>query len=104
MYSSLNTTRTMIKIVIGTALIIGGSLIIRDKLIKLNRKRKKLPSGPSGYPLFGNLASPGNANDQGANGSHLLNLNASDTVDVRSMNANTDYFGTMTSFSGFFVG
>lgn len=56
------------------------------------------------YPLFGNLASPGNANDQGANGSHLLNLSASDTVDVRSMHANTDYFGTMTSFSGFFVG
>ena len=56
------------------------------------------------YPLFGNLASPGNANDQGANGSHCLNLSASDTVDVRSMNANTDYFGTMTSFSGFFVG
>ena len=56
------------------------------------------------YPLFGDLSSPGNGNDQGANGSHCLNLSASDTVDVRSMHANTDYFGTMTSFSGFFVG
>lgn len=56
------------------------------------------------YPLFGNLASPGNANDQGANGSHLLNLSANDTVDVRSMVNSTDYFGTMTSFSGFLVG
>ena len=56
------------------------------------------------YPLFGNLVSPGNGNDQGANGSHLLNLSASDTVSCISMNASTDYFGTMTSMSGFLVG
>ena len=56
------------------------------------------------YPLFGNLASPGNGNDQGANGSHCLQLNASDTVHVQSMNNNLDYFGTMTSFSGYLIG
>ena len=55
------------------------------------------------YPLFGNLQSPGNANDQSANGSHVLNLSANDTVDVRSMVNSTDYFGTMTSFSGYLV-
>ena len=60
-------------------------------------------STPS-YPLFGNLASPGNSNDQGANGSHCLQLNASDTVHVQSMNNNLDYFGTMTSFSGYLIG
>ena len=56
------------------------------------------------YPLFGNLVSPGSGNDQGANGSHCLQLNASDTVHVQSMNNNLDYFGSMTSFSGYLIG
>ena len=56
------------------------------------------------YPLFGDLAQGIGTSDFGSTGSHLLNLNANDTVDVRAMHANLDYFGTMTSFSGFLVG
>ena len=56
------------------------------------------------YPLFGDLASPGNGNDQGTDCSHCLNLSANDTVSCMSMNNNTDYFGTMTSMSGYLVG
>ena len=58
----------------------------------------------TGYSLFGDLAQGVSNSDFGTTGSHCLQLNANDTVDVRSMHANTDYFGTMTSFSGFFVG
>ena len=56
------------------------------------------------YPLFGDLSSPGNGNDQGTDCSHCLNLSANDTVSCMSMHANTDYFGTMTSMSGYLVG
>ena len=56
------------------------------------------------YPLFGDLAQGISTYDFGTTGSHCLNLSASDTVSIISMNANLDYFGTMTSFSGFFVG
>ena len=56
------------------------------------------------YPLFGDLSSPGNGNDQGTDCSHSLNLRANDTVSCMSMNDNTDYFGTMTSMSAYLVG
>ena len=42
--------------------------------------------------------------DFGSTGSHCLQLNASDTVHVQSMNNNLDYFGSMTSFSGYLIG
>ena len=56
------------------------------------------------YPLFGDLAQGVGTSDFGSTGSHCLNLSASDTVSVVSMNSNLDYFGTMTSFGGYLVG
>ena len=56
------------------------------------------------YPLFGDLAQGVGTSDFGTTGSHCLNLSASDTVSVVSMNSNLDYFGTMTSMSGYLVG
>ena len=56
------------------------------------------------YPLFGDLVQGVGTYDFGSTGSHCLQLNASDTVHVQSMHNNLDYFGTMTSFSGYLIG